>query len=319
MKHPAFVFLLLLICIVPKAFTQPIEYPYKIRKLYLQLEQADVKMAYMDVSSTHPNGRSVILFHGKNFDGYYWKDIIPFLNDLGYRVIVPDQVGFGESDKPGIHYSFHAMAAHNKVLLDSLGIDKVTVIGHSMGGMLAARFVLMYPSRVDRMILENPIGLEDYRTFVPYVSLHTLYTQEVSASYASYKAYQQTYYPEWKPEYEQYVRAQARQLSGGEFKTTAWANALTYQMIYEQPVCYEWKNIRVKTLLIIGIWDRTIVGKARLPEPIAEKHGQYQVLGRQVSRQIKGSVLVELKGVGHLPHIQSPDAFKKAVKEFLAR
>jgi pimeloyl-ACP methyl ester carboxylesterase len=230
---------------------------------------------------------------------------------------VPDQVGFGESDKPGIHYSFHRMAADNRTLLDTLGIGRVTVIGHSMGGMLAVRFALMYPGMVDRMILENPIGLEDYRTFVPYTYLDSLYRQEASANYDSYKIYQQSYYPMWKPAYEQYVQAQARHLSGPNFKTTAWANALTYQMIYEQPVCYEWNKLKVKTMLIIGVLDRTIVGKSRVPEKLRSRHGQYQVLGRQVSRQIRGSVLRELPGVGHIPHIQAPEAFRKAVKEFL--
>jgi pimeloyl-ACP methyl ester carboxylesterase len=219
---------------------QDLEYPYPLKFHSLSIEQARYKMAYMDVPSEKPNGKTIILFHGKNFNGYYWKDVIPFLNGLGYRVIVPDQLGFGESDKPDIHYSFHQMASNSMNLLDSLHISRVTVLGHSMGGMLAVRFVLMYASNVDALLLENPIGLEDYKTFVPYTPLDSLYKQELLASYESYKKYQETYYPVWKPAYEPLVKVQAKFLGTPEFPHIAWANSLTFQMIYEQPVCYEY-------------------------------------------------------------------------------
>ncbi len=243
-----------------------VTYRYSLHTFTLSIEHQNVKMAYMDVAADNPNGKSVILFHGKNFNGYYWKDVIKALSEKGYRVIVPDQVGWGRSDKPGIHYSFHMLADNNKKLLDSLQIKSVIVIGHSMGGMLATRFTLMYPGVVEKLVLEDPIGLEDYKTFVPYKSLDSLFANESKATYESYKKYQQGYYPVWKPEYEQYVKAQAEDLYKPDFKKTAWANALTYQMIYEQPVVYEFKNISVPTLLIIGQADRTIVGKNMLTE-----------------------------------------------------
>ena len=90
----------------------------------------------------------------------------------------------------------------------------------------------MFPDAVDKLIFENPIGLEDYKTFVPYQSVEEQYEKEVKADYDDYKKYQQTYYPVWKPEYEQYVKAQAESLNDSDFAKTAWANALTYQMIY---------------------------------------------------------------------------------------
>jgi pimeloyl-ACP methyl ester carboxylesterase len=110
-----------------------------------------------------------MLFHGKNFGGYYWTNVIKALSAKGYRVLVPDQIGFGKSSKPFINYSFHRLAALNRQLLDSLGIQKAVLMGHSMGGMLASRFALLYPERTAQLVLENPIGLEDYRRFVPNV------------------------------------------------------------------------------------------------------------------------------------------------------
>ncbi len=294
-----------------------VTYPYPIHSISLQIEKQDAKMAYMNVEPAHPNGKSVILFHGKNFNGYYWKDVIAALADSGYHVVAPDQVGWGRSDKPNFHYSFQMLADNSRKLLDSLGIKSVIVIGHSMGGMLATRFALMYPKMVEKLVLENPIGLEDYKTFVPYKPIDSLFANEMKATYESYKKYQQSYYPEWKPEYEQYVKAQAEPLNKPGFDKTAWANALTYEMIYEQPVVYEFKNISVPTLLIIGKEDRTIVGKNMLTDDQKKIHGQYQELGKKTNREIPNSKLTELEGVGHIPHIQKFEAFKKALFDFL--
>jgi pimeloyl-ACP methyl ester carboxylesterase len=112
--------LILLLCFVTIITNaQTLSYYSPVKFISLNIEQQTVKMAYMDVSSSKPNGKTVLLLHGKNFNGYYWKDVIAFLNENGYRVIVPDQVGWGKSDKPNIHYSFHMLAANTKKLLDT--------------------------------------------------------------------------------------------------------------------------------------------------------------------------------------------------------
>ena len=299
------------------SFAQPLTYPYPVQYLSLTIEQQPIKMAYMDVTSSKPNGKTVVLFHGKNFNGYYWKDVIAFLSAAGYRVIVPDQVGWGMSDKPNIHYSFHLLAANTKKLLDTLGIQTTYILAHSMGGMLATRFVLMFPAIVEKLVYENPIGLEDYKTFVPYRLLDQQYKSELSSTYESLKKYQQTYYPEWKQEYEQYVAAQYAALQIPDFKQATWASVLTYQMIYEQPVVYEFKNINTSTLIIIGLEDRTVVGKNLLSKETAEKHGLYPLLAKTMQEQIKNAKLIELKGVGHIPHLQVPEMFKEKVLDFL--
>jgi pimeloyl-ACP methyl ester carboxylesterase len=163
----------------------------------------------------------VILFHGKNFNGLYWKDVIAFFTNAGYRVIVPDQIGWGKSSKPNIKYTFEMLAKNNRLLLDSLKIDKAIVIGHSMGGMLATRFSLLYPDKVMKLVLEDPLGLEDYKKFVPYNTMEAQYKKELKATYASYKKYQTSYYPVWKPEYKLYVKAQAEALKQKDFFAVA--------------------------------------------------------------------------------------------------
>jgi pimeloyl-ACP methyl ester carboxylesterase len=294
-----------------------VTYPAPLQFISLQNERKTVKMAFMDIASSSSSGKAVVLLHGKNFNGYYWKNVIPFFSGQGYRIIIPDQLGWGRSDKPDLHYSFHQLAANTKALLDSLGIKKAIVVGHSMGGMLAVRFSILFPDYTEKLILENPIGLEDYKTFVPWQPLEKLYAQERKATYESYKKYQQGYYPEWKPEYEQYVQAQAESLKDPQFDKIAWVNALTYQMIYEQPVVYELNRITVPTLLIIGQADRTVVGKDQLNDEQKKQFGQYPDLGKKAKAQIPNSLLVELPGIGHIPHIQDTKAFTDAVKSFL--
>ena len=299
------------------AQSQGLQYPYPIRYVNILIEGANTTMAYMDIKSENPNGQAVLLLHGKNFTGLYWKGVISFLADNGFRVIVPDQVGWGLSTKPNTKYSFEMLAENNRILLDTLRLDKINVIGHSMGGMLATRFALQYPERTARLILEDPLGLEDYKKFIPYKTMEQQYKKELSATYASYKKYQQSYYPVWRPEYEQYVAAQAAPLQQRDFASLAWIYALTYQMIYEQPVLYDFGKIRVPTLIIVGQADRTVVGKEMLAAKKQKLYGNYPLLATKAGKKIRNAKVVILPGIGHIPHIQNLGLFNKNILAFL--
>ena len=86
-------------------------YPYPVHFLPLTLEGEDLRLAYMDVPPAGPpTGRTVVLLHGRNFPSSYWEPTIKALTEAGYRVVAPDQIGFGKSSKPGFAYSFDAMA-----------------------------------------------------------------------------------------------------------------------------------------------------------------------------------------------------------------
>jgi pimeloyl-ACP methyl ester carboxylesterase len=291
-----------------------VKYPYAVNFLPIKVECQDVRMAYMDVKPANSNGKTVMLLHGKNFGGYYWGNVIKALSEKGFRVIVPDQIGFGKSSKPFIHYSFHQLAVFNKQLMNTLGITKAIVLGHSMGGMLATRFTLMYPAMVDKLILEDPIGLEDYRTFVPYQSAEQDYITELKTSYKSIKKYYQTsYFTQWKPDYDYLVKIGAGISKSADFPRYAKVAALTFEMIYEQPVCYEFGLLKVPVILFIGKQDRTIVGKALLSEEEKARHGQYQLLGLATAKKITDCKLIAFDNCGHIPHIEIPDVFLKSL------
>ncbi len=300
-------------------------YPFPVDSIDLTPnQQQDLKMFYMDVKpSSNSNGKTIVLLHGKNFNGAYWKTTIEALTKNGYRVVVPDQIGFGKSSKPDSYqYSFQQLAYNTDQVIKHLGIDKFSLLGHSMGGMLATRYTLMYPEKVEKLILENPIGLEDWKLYAPYITIDESYQTELKANYESTKAYQLKFYYDnkWKPEYDEWVYLLTGWVKDSNYKKVAWNNALTTDMVFTQPVVYEFQDLDLPTLLIIGTRDRTAIGKDRVKDPeIQNKMGQYQILGKETQKKIKGSELVELDNVGHLPHIEVFERFIQPLLKFLAK
>ncbi|OFX23220.1 MAG: alpha/beta hydrolase [Anaeromyxobacter sp. RBG_16_69_14] len=293
-------------------------YPFPVSYLPLELEGQDMSMAFMNVAPTAmPNGRAALLLHGKNFFGAYWEGTIRALAGAGYRVVVPDQIGFGKSSKPDLHYTFEQLAASTRQLLEKLGIEKVVVVGHSMGGMLAVRFALMYPQLASALVLENPIGLENYREKVPYQSVEAQYFTNLHQTEEGLRKFVGSYFVAWRSEYEPYVMVPYRWTLSPEYPRYALASALTYQMIYSQPVVQDLPKLRLPTLLVIGQADRTTLGRGSLPKEALERLGRYPELGRKAAAAIPGARLVEIAEVGHVPHLESPARFHDALLEFL--
>ena len=114
-------------------------YPYPVSMLPLVNDGEQVRMAYMDVAAAQPNGRTVVLLHGRNFPSSYWAPVITMLSEAGFRVVVPDQIGFGKSSKPSGDLHFDTLARNTVALLDHLQIAKADIVAHSLGGMLGAR------------------------------------------------------------------------------------------------------------------------------------------------------------------------------------
>ena len=298
------------------------EYPFPVHFITLNDQQQELQMEYMDVKPDNYNGKNVLLLHGKNFNGAYWKTTIQALTMQGYRVIVPDQIGFGKSDKPlQYQYSFQQLAKNTKQVLDAIGVQKVAVLGHSMGGMVATRFALQYPETVEKLILENPIGLEDWKVKVPYKEIDWWYENDLKQTYDKIKKYQlESYYDgKWQPEYDEWVNLLAGWTLNPDYKRYAWNAALTYDMIFTQPVVYEFKNIKCPTLLIIGTRDKTALGKPLVSEEVRKTMGLYNVLGKETQKKIPNSKLVEIPNIGHMPHIESFEKFIQPLSDFLKK
>jgi pimeloyl-ACP methyl ester carboxylesterase len=296
------------------------QYPYPVSSFELSSQRQRLRMAYIDARPASPNGRTVVLLHGKNFHAGTWATTIASLNRVGFRVIAPDQIGFGKSSKPERYqFSFAQLAANTRALLASLGIARSAVVGHSMGGMLAVRYALLYPEATEKLVLVNPIGLEDYAALVPPRTVDDWYVQELTQTPERVREYQRTAYYDgaWKPEYEEHTRLLAGWTRHPEWPRVAWDSALTYDMIFTQPIVADLSRLRVPTRLVIGLRDRTALGRPLATPEVQKTMGDYTRLGKETQRRIPGAELVELPGVGHVPQVEAFPAFEKALLEFL--
>lgn len=295
-------------------------YPFPVRFHETATQGQKLRMAYVDVAAPRPNGRTAVLLHGKNFSAAYWRSTIELLTAAGFRVVAPDQIGFGKSSKPSAYqFTFQALAVNTRSLLDSIGVGKFVLVGHSMGGMLASRMALMYPDRIERLVLVDPIGLEDWKRVVPYQTIDDGFAQELRATPESIREYMKANYfgGVWKPEYESLIEIPAGWTRHPDYRRVAWNAALTSDMIFTQPVLYELDGVKPPTLLIIGQRDRTAIGKDRVAKDVAARMGDYPALGKAAAARIPGARLVEIPEAGHLPQVDSFEAYSKALLDFL--
>ena len=273
---------------------QGFDYPAPVLTFNFIAYRQPIQMAYLDYPST-----------------------ALVLQKAGMRVIVPDQVGFCKSSKPiGYEYSFAELASNTYALLKSLKIEKATIVGHSMGGMLATRYALIYPDAVTQLVLVNPLGLEDWKAMgVPSLTDEQWYQRELAFTDERLRNYQlSTYYAnEWKPEYEPWIQMIAGMYRGPGKQAVAWSAALTFGMIFNQPVVHEFPQIKVPTLLLIGEKDTTAIGRDLVDEPLKSQLGNYRAMALRAVKAIPGARLVLFPDMGHAPQIQNPDRFKTAL------
>ena len=153
------------------------------------------------------------------------------------------------------------------------------VVGHSMGGMLAARFATQYPKAVERLVIYNPIGLTDGRFDRPMPPIDELYRQTLKADYQSIRTSLGRYVAHnpkaWNAEFEAYARIRYSWTLGAEWPRLAMVQALISRMLYADPVVYDWARIQVPTLAFGGAEDA-------LPGSAAQFQERMQALGRTI-------------------------------------
>ena len=288
-------------------------YPFPSSYLPLTLYGQDVRMAFMDVAlAGTANGHTVVLLHGNNFAGFYFGNVIEGLRKEGFRVIVPDQIGYGRSSKPIIPYSFTDMARNTRAILQSLKIEKAMIVGHSMGGMLAARFATQYPAVTERLVLYNPIGLVDGRFDRPAGSIEDQYKSALGATFQSIRASLMRYVAHnpaaWTPEFEAFTRVRYSWTLGAEWPRLAMVQTLTSNVIAQDPVVYDWAHIQSPTLAFGGAED-VLPGSAKL----------FQERMKFIVDTIPNAKarLQLLPGLGHVPHLESPEKTLPPLVAFL--
>jgi pimeloyl-ACP methyl ester carboxylesterase len=274
-------------------------YPHAVELYPLRTQAQSYYMAYMDVGPDEPGigtGRTAVLLHGRRFCGATWATTIAALHHAGFRVVVPDQLGFCKSSKPvNYQYSFEQLAMNTHGLL-----------GHIQAG---------------RIVLVDPLGLEDWRAEgVLYRTIDDRYRIELSADAQRIKQTEQQYYygGGWRPQYDIWVNMLASLHAGAGRERYDWNQTLVSDMIFTQPVLYDLDRLAMPTLLVVGALDRAAPFRDAAPPAVAARLGRYPELARRAVQRIAHARLIELPGVGHVPQIEAPARFNQVLLHALA-
>src|SRR6266566_7642782 len=295
-------------------------YPHPVHLLPLVNDGEQMRMAYMDVASAQPNGRTVVLLHGRNFPSSYWAPVIKTLSDAGYRAVVPDQIGFGKSSKPQGDLHFDTLARNTVALLDRLQIAKADIVAHSLGGMLGVRIARAYPDRVGHLLLAAPIGLEDYRLYVPPTSTEMILENEDKLTAEGYRKQLETNYSLKLPpdQVTPFIDARFNIKGGSEYPRWLRAFVSSAQMIYREPVVHEIPLITQPTLFIMGADDHNAPGRPNAPEALRPKMGQNAELAKALAAKMPNGRTEVIADTGHLVFLEAPAKYNELLLGFLA-
>lgn len=298
-----------------------VPYPYPVAFFEIPAEPVPLRMAYMDVPAggerKESAGRTALLLHGRNFPASYFAPVIAALSAAGFRVIAPDQIGFGKSSKPTGQWSFDGAAAQTLALLDHLGIERVDLLGHSMGGLLAMRLTRTAPARVSRLALEGPLGLENYRLYVPPIPFARLYARELALSAEDYRRYLVTTYGLEGHEalIAPYVALRERMKGSAEYPRWVAAYVASYYAIWGEPITEEIPLIRCPTLFLVGERDHTAPGRPFADPADQPKMGHMVERAKFFAARMADARVVTF-AAGHLIHLEKPEEFNRALLAF---
>lgn len=297
------------------------DYPFPVHLYRTTAQGQPIEMAYMELAPAKPNGRTVVLLHGKSFCGASWGDTARVLAAAGFRVFVPDQVGFCKSSKPqGFQYSLLELGRLTADLLRSRGVTKATLVGHSFGGTLAIRMAVSMPQLVDQLILINPLALSDrLAQGVPYAGIDQLTALEERRTPASMKAYQLTnyYHGQWRRPYDRWIDMMAGLYAGSGRAEVIAAQARTTEMLETQPVAYELQRVTAPTVLMAGTLDHNVFGKSWAPVDVVAQLPEIGTTGDKAVAKMKNARFVPLIGLGHVPQLEDPARFQIALIQAL--
>jgi pimeloyl-ACP methyl ester carboxylesterase len=301
------------------------KYPYGVALYSFKTQAQTYDMAYMDVGPQTTGigtGRTAVLLHGLRFCGATWAPTIAALHAAGFRVVVPDQLGFCKSSKPiNYQYSFEQLAENTHALLGHIQAGRIVLVGQGFGGMLASRYALMFSNQVTQLVLVDPLGLEDWRAEgVIYRTIDERYAMQLAVTARNIETQERAFYygGRWQSQYGLWVKMLASLHQGAGRERFDWNQALISDMIFTQPVLYELDRLAMPVVLVVGELDRAAPFRESAPPALAARLGDYPQLARRAAMRIPHAELVELAGVGHVPQIEAPERFNQVLVRALA-
>ena len=248
------------------------------------------KIHYVEAGS----GPVVILLHGLGGSTQNWALNIPVLAQK-FRVIVPDQIGFGKSDKPFINYRVGTYVDYLDQFCKQLKIDRASLVGNSMGGWVAAAYTIAFPGRVERLVLVDAAGYAPPANF-DYRILYGLNpsTREGMKQIAARVFYNKLFLSDALID-----QAMALRITAGDGYTI---NSLIESITRgEDFVDSGVKSIKQPTLVVWGRQDGLT--------PLSD--------GERFKKDISNSTLLVLDECGHVPQFEKAAEFNAAVLKFL--
>jgi len=183
------------------------------------------------------------------------------------------------------------------------------------------RLARAYGPRIDHLVLYSPIGLEDYRFYVPPVTDEELARRERALSADGYRKQLMTNYALSLPSsaIEPFVQLREGMRESGEYPRWLKSFVASYQMIYAQPVAHEIPLIERPTLFIMGANDHNAPGRPFAPPDLRDKMGQNVSLAQSLAARMANARVVTFEGVGHLGHLEATERFNETLLNFLGR
>jgi pimeloyl-ACP methyl ester carboxylesterase len=264
-------------------------------------------LSYIDSGS----GPAVLFVHGLLGSHRNWAHLIDRLDDA-HRVIVPDLFGHGASAKPVGDYSLGAHAGTLRDLLDRLGVERVTLVGHSLGGGISMEFCYLFPERVERLVLVGSGGLG--REVSPLLRSATLPGAEwVLPVIAS----------GWMLDR---VHSVGRFLSKAGWQPGSDLTAL-WQGFTSLSDADSRRAFLATTRAVVDPGGQSISAREFLPELIGvptlvvwgTRDRMIPAWHATAAHSAIPACRVELfEGAGHFPHLDEPDRFAEVLREFVA-
>lgn len=291
----------------PKGPIQPEDLVTPLPAKHVVVDGMD--LAYVDSGGDKP---PMVFIHGLSSYMGFWEHQVPAFTD-DYRVLALDLPGFGASSRPDAPYTPPWYADTVAAWLDKVGVSEPAVIaGHSMGGQVAVHLALRYPEKVGKLVLSAPAGFE---RFTPGASQYMrTYWHESRALEASEEHVRANFmtmvFNQHDEGVERLIEERVRLGQSPTFAGTAVAVSRSIAGMMDHLVIDLAKGVRAPTLIVYGTDDRMI------PNPVFNG-GRTADIARQANAAIPGSRLVLVPHAGHTVHHDAPQAFHRAVREFL--
>ena len=241
--------------------------------------------------------KTLILLHGMGASAERWSRVIPTLS-RDYRIIAPDIIGFGYSDKPAVEYTMDFFVDFFKLFLDNLGISKASIIGSSLGGHIATEFAIRFNHMVEKLVLVSPAGMmrKSSPTLDRYI-MSALYPEHQRV----YEAFSEMVYDS-NTINQEILMDFINRMSLPNAKYAFMSTLLGIR--YAPDLRGRLSSITAPTLLMWGENDTTI--------PLAEYSNQYNGIPNMEE-------IVVIKNCRHIPHVEKPATFNRIVLRFLMR